>query len=156
MATLATVQDVEIRLGRELTGADLSRVVGLLDDASDLVRLEAGVVDGQEWLLDAAGELRPVPATIRGVVCRMVDRAVRNPEGFSAESDGDYSYQRTQVQPGLYLTDAEKAIIRRATKRVGLWTQPVTRNEDCLDTVWFEDQYGCELFPLDVYRSDNY
>lgn len=154
MATLATVYDVEVRLGRTLAEAELGRVVGLLEDASDLVRLEAGVLDGEEWLLDDAGAPRPVPATIRSVVCRMVDRAVRNPEGFSAESDGDYSYQRIQVQAGgVYLTDADKAIIRRACRRTGLWTQPVTRGDEYDSTVWFEDQFGCELFPLDVYRE---
>jgi hypothetical protein len=151
MTVLATVHDIEVRLGRELAGADLSRVVGLLEDASDLVRLEAGVLGDNAWLLDSDGELRPIPTSVRGVVRRMVDRAIRNPEGFSAESDGDYSYQRTQVQPGLYLTDSEKAILRKACGRTGLWTQPLTRGDDYCNTIWYEDQFGCELFPLDVY-----
>jgi hypothetical protein len=152
--TLATVHDVELLLGRRLAGADLGRVVGLLEDASDLVRLEAGVLEGQVWLLvPGTAELRPVPGTIRGVVRRAVERAVRNPDGFSAESDGDYSYQRTQVQPGVYLTDAEKAIIRRSCRRIGLWTQPLTRGDEYLTTVWFEDSFGFELFPIDTVRD---
>jgi hypothetical protein len=78
----------------------------------------------------------------------------RNPEGFSAESDGDYSYQRTQVQSGgVYLTDADKAIIRKACGRTGLWTQPLERGDQYLRTIWFEDSFGCELFPVDVVRD---
>lgn len=145
MAPLATVDDVEQRLGDVTLGhSDQARVTALLDDASELVRLEAGT----DWAPPAV-----VPGSVKAVVLRMVDRAYRNPEGFSAESDGDYSYQRTQVQAGVYLTDAERAIIRRALGRTGLWTQPLTRNEDYENTVWFEDQYGAELFPLDVYRN---
>ena len=154
MDTLATVRDIELRVGRTFVDPELSRVVGLLEDASDLVRLEAGVLDGETWLLDSGtGDPRPVPGSISGVVRRMVERAVRNPEGFSAESDGDYSYQRTQVQPGVYLTDAEKTIVRRACGRTGLWTQPLTRGEEYLTTVWLEDSFGFELLPYDVYRD---
>lgn len=145
MATLATVMDVEQRLGRVFANPELGRVVALLEDASELVRLEAG----RTWV-DADGVPLPVPGAVRAVVLRMVDRAIRNPDGFSAESDGDYSYQRTQVEPGVYLTDAERAILRRATGRTGLWTQPTTRGENHCNTVWFEDSFGFELFPLDV------
>jgi hypothetical protein len=150
MRVLATVHDVELRLGRTLVDPELSRVVGLLEDASELVCLEANTEwrdpDDESWL--------PIPRGIRGVVLRVVDRVARNPEGFSAESDGDYSYQRTQVQSGgVYLTDADKAIIRKACGRTGLWTQPLERGDQYLRTIWFEDSFGCELFPVDVVRD---
>lgn len=145
MEALAAVSDVEQRLGRVFVNEELGRVVGLLDDASDLVRLEAG----KTWATPEA-----TPGAVRAVVLRVVERAIRNPDGFSAESDGDYSYQRTQVEPGVYLTDAERAILRRAAGRSGLWTQATTRGDCEMNTVWFEDQFGCELFPLDV-RYDN-
>jgi hypothetical protein len=149
MDPLATVGDVETRLGRTLDDTELGRVAGLLEDASELVRLEAG----RDWVDLDTGAVVSVPGSVRAVVLRAVDRAIRNPDGFSAESDGDYSYQRTQVEPGVYLTDAERAIIRRACGRTGLWTQPITRGDEYLNTVWFEDQFGCELFPLDTYRN---
>jgi hypothetical protein len=149
LPALATAQDLERRLGRVLEAPfEVSRVEALLDDVSALVRDEAGT----DWV-DADGALVAVPASIRSVVLRSVERAIRNPDGFSAESDGDYSYQRTGVQDGAYLTDAERAIIRRAIGRTGLWTQPVTRGDAYLNTVWGEDQFGCEPFPLDVYRN---
>lgn len=144
MDPLAAVQDVEQRLGRVFVDTELGRVVGLLQDASELARLEAG----QLWAVPAS-----VPGAARAVVLRVVERAIRNPDGFSAESDGDYSYQRTQVEPGVYLTESEKAILRKAAGRSGLWTQATTRGDCDMDTVWFEDSYGCELFPLDTYRN---
>lgn len=149
LPALATPQELERRLGRTLEATfEIPRVEALLDDVSALVRDEAGT----DWV-DADGVLIAIPASIRSVVLRSVERAVRNPQAFSAESDGDYSYQRTGVQDGAYLTDAERAIIRRAIGRTGLWTQPVTRGDDYMQTVWGEDQFGCELFPLDTYRN---
>ena len=46
-------------------------------------------------------------------------------------------------------------LFRRGARvsRSGLWTQPLERGEDYYRTVWFEDSFGCELFPLDVYRD---
>ena len=90
--------------------------------------------------------------SVRAVVLRSAERAMRNPGGFSSESSGDYSYQRTGTQqPGVFLTDGELRILRRAVGRTGLWTQPVTRGDDYADTVFLEDSYGCELFPVDTY-----
>lgn len=149
MLPLADITDLEDRLGRIFTGEETTRVVALLDDASALVRDEAGLT----WIDPATNLLTVVPGSIRAVVLRAAERAVRNPDGFSAESAGDYSYQRTNVEPGVYLTDAERRIVRKALGRSSLWTQPVTRGDEYSQTVWGEDQFGCELFPLDVYRT---
>jgi hypothetical protein len=152
MFALASVQDVETRLGRTFPteSPELGRVAALLDDASALVRDVAGTT----WINPTTGDPVEVPGTIRYVVLRAVERAIRNPDGFSAESDGDYSYQRTGVEPGVYLTPGEEKAIRRAMGRSGLWTQPVYRGDMCVsNTVWVEDQYGCELFPIDTYYT---
>lgn len=149
MLPLADVAALEARLGRSFEGAEATRVAALLDDASSLVR----DIAGRTWIDPDTGLLEPVPGSVRATVLRAVERAVRNPEGFSAESAGDYSYQRTGVQPGIYLTEAEEKAIRRALGKTGLWTQPVTRNEGSLHTVWLNDQYGAELIPYDVYRD---
>jgi hypothetical protein len=146
---LATIPELEARLGRVLTGAELERAEALLDDASALVR----DVAGKTWIDPDTGLLEPVPGSIRWVVLRAAERAIRNPQGFSSESAGDYSYQRTGVEPGVYLTEGEEKAIRKATGKKGLWTQPVTRGDEYLHTVWGEDQFGAELFPLDVYRD---
>lgn len=150
MFALAAVTEVETRLGRQFSddSPELGRVAALLDDASALVRDVAGTT----WI-DSNGDPLPVPGTIRYVVLRAVERAIRNPDGFSAESDGDYSYQRTGVEPGVYLTPGEEKAIRRALGKTGLWTQPLERGDMCWsETVWVNDQYGCDPIPYDVYR----
>jgi hypothetical protein len=149
MLPLATVPELEARLGRELEATELERANALLDDASALVR----DVAGRTWIDPDTGQLDAVPGSIRWVVLRAAERAMRNPQGFSSESAGDYSYQRTGVEPGVYLTEGEERAIRRALGKTGLWTQPVTRGDAHLHTVWGEDQFGAELFPLDVYRD---
>lgn len=149
MEPLATVSALEIRLGRTFVEPELSRVEALLEDASDLVR----DVAGKDWIDPDTGTLQPVPGTIRATVLRMVERAVRNPEGFSAESAGDYSYQRTGVQQGIYITEGEERAVRRALGKTGLWNQPTTRNEEALTVGFVEDQFGAELIPWDIYRE---
>jgi hypothetical protein len=149
MIPLADVAALEIRLARTLVEPELSRVEALLEDASDLVR----DVAGKTWIDPVTGLLEPVPGTVRATVLRMVERAVRNPEGFSAESAGDYSYQRTGVQPGIYVTEGEERAIRRAIGKTGLWNQPLTRNEEALTVGFVEDQFGSELIPWDIYRE---
>jgi len=147
---LVDVGPLEARLGRELGGVELARAVAVLEDATELVRGEVGY---EVWVDPDTGTLlvSTVPGSVRAVVLRAAERAMRNPGGFSSESSGDYSYQRTGVQPGVYLTDGELRILRRATGRRGLWTQPVTRDDTFCDTVFVEDNYGCELFPVDTY-----
>lgn len=146
MHPLADVTALEARLGREFTEDETPRAEALLEDASALVR----DVAGRTWIDPDTELLEPVPGSIRWVVLRAAERAVRNPDGFSSESAGDYSYQRTGVEPGVYLTEGEERAIRRAVGKTGLWTQPVTRGDHLLHTRWFDDQYGLEPFPLDV------
>jgi hypothetical protein len=149
MYPLADVADLETRLGRTFEGAEAARALALLDDASALAR----DVAGRTWTDPVTGALLTVPGSVRWAVLRAAERAIRNPDGFSSESAGDYSYQRTGVQPGVYLTDGEERAIRGAIGKSGLWTQPITRGDEYYTTVWFEDQFGSELFPLDVYRE---
>lgn len=150
MYPLASVADLEARLGRTFTSAEeASRAIALLDDASALARDVAGTT----WIDPETNALLAVPGSVRWAVLRAAERAVRNPEGYSAESAGDYSFQRTGVQPGVYLTEAEERAIRKARGKTGLWTQPLTRNEEVYATVWLNDQFGTEPIPYDVYRE---
>jgi hypothetical protein len=146
---LADTADLEARLGRTFSDdSERVRAVAVLEDVSSLAR----DVAGRTWLNEAGDALEGLPATVRAVVLKSAERAMRNPDGFSAESGGDYSYQRTGVQDGVYLTEREEKLIRRAIGRTGLWTQQVTRGDEHLTTGFVEDQFGSELFPLDVYR----
>jgi len=150
MEPLASVADLEARLGRTFEGAEVPRAVALLDDASALARDVAGTT----WIDPGTGALLPVPGSVRWAVLRAAERAVRNPEGYSAESAGDYSFQRTGVQPGVYLTEAEERAIRKARGKTGLWTQQITRGENYDDTIWFMDSFGSEWIPYEARYGD--
>lgn len=118
MAALALVSDLETRLGvspGSLAGPDLARASATLDDVSALVIAEG----------DATWTSVTVPATVKVIALRAAVRAYRNPEGFVSESLGDYSFRLADgEQTGLYLTDAERDLIRRAAGIAGegLWS----------------------------------
>lgn len=91
----ATVADVEARLGRTLDPSEAQIVETRLNDVELMIRhripdLDAKVTSGEidEQLLIM-------------IECEAVLRLIRNPEGYTAETDGNYSYQiSTQVASG--------------------------------------------------------
>jgi hypothetical protein len=146
---LAEVSDLEKRLERTFSdGAETERAEAVLDDASELVR-EAS---GKDWVNPDDPSAITAPRIVRLITLRVAERAVRNPEGFSSESAGDYSYQRNGLTDsgGLYLTDQEREMLRRAAGKNGLWTQRITRGEAWHSTVWLDDNFGIEPFPADT------
>lgn len=145
---LASAEELARRLGRELDDAELDRVEAVLDDVSEFVREESR----NTWVSLTNPSVVTAPRIVRVITLRCAERAIRNPEGFSSESAGDYSYQRNGAvgEGGLYLTEREIALLRRAGGRTGLWTQQVTRGESWCATEWVDDQFGCEPFPIGV------
>lgn len=127
------------------SGPELARVEAVCDDASDLVRFESK----RNWLDPDDPTLIKAPGIVTLIARRCAERAVRNPEGFSAETAADYSYQRNGSvgEGGLFLTDKEKEDLRGSAGGNGLWVQPITRGEDFCETVWVDDQYGCDPIP---------
>lgn len=83
----ATVTDVEARLGRELDEAEAQVVSVRLEDAELILR--SRIPDLDERIADG----RIQEAAVVMIECEMVLRLVRNPEGYTAETDGNYSYQ---------------------------------------------------------------
>jgi len=147
-AALAEVTDLEDRLGREITtDSERARAEAALDDASALVREEGR----PDWTSQT------VPQAVVAVVLTAALRVMRNPEGFASEQIGAYSYQRAYGEAlGVYLSDAEKAIVRRYrnTRSAGLWTQPTTRGEEWDETLWATTYpTGYDPFPLDNARD---
>jgi hypothetical protein len=109
LKALAEVSALELRLGLEigsLQGADLARANASLEDASSLVRAEAG----KPWL---DGNTVTAPAQVVTIVIKAALREYKNPDGFSSEQIGDYSY-RTDNVGGVYLTEDERRIVRMA------------------------------------------
>jgi hypothetical protein len=84
----ADTTTVELAWNQPVTGDALDYVEYLIDKAERLVRDRVPGLDARI----AAG--CPTEATVGDVVVDMVVRLLRNPEGLSSESAGDYSYQR--------------------------------------------------------------
>lgn len=147
LKSLIEVADLEARLGRVFEGSDQERAQSVLDEASALVRAESG----KDWVSPDDPTKIVAPSIVKFITLRAAERAIRNPDGFSAETAGDYSYQRNGVSSdgALYLTDRERQLLARAAGKRALWTQPVTRGLCGDDTVWLEDSFGCEPFPID-------
>lgn len=158
LPALASADDLLRRLSREeFADLELERVEAVLEDVSEFVREESR----KDWLKrDSAGVIvEPyevdAPRIVSTITLRVAERAIRNPEGFSSESAGDYSYQRNGAtgEGGIYLTQREIDVLRRAGGRTGLWTQPVTRGEDWYSTEWVNDQFGYEPIPWSVVHD---
>lgn len=113
---LATLTDVEKRLGRELDAAEVPRAEGLLEEASVLV---------EEYLNRAPD---PVPDAVRVVTSRMVARVLSVPKGAGATvlAPGQLSSQigmgpfsrSSNFEPGStsggpWLESKDKASLRR-------------------------------------------
>ena len=107
---LATVSDLEARLGADITGgAAIARAEAALEDASAIV-LDEG---DDEWTDQT------VPARAKQVVLAAALRVWRNPDGLSQSSVGDVSvsYSRSGAQGAAYLTKHERRAVRRLAGR---------------------------------------
>lgn len=91
----ASVEDVEARLGRDLDTGESQIVSTRLNDIELMIRYRIPDLDTKV----ATGVIDP--QVIVMVECDAILRLIRNPEGFTAETDGNYSYQiSTQVASG--------------------------------------------------------
>ena len=82
----ANADDVAARLGRPLTAEETTQVGTLLDDAE--IEIKARIPDLADRAEDPAYLLKAVR-----VEASAVARLMRNPDGYTAETDGNYSYQ---------------------------------------------------------------
>jgi hypothetical protein len=103
---LASVETFESFAGRDI---NTDRAAALLDFASALIRAEAGV----DWV-DDNNDLSGVPDVIPFICCKVVERAVSNPEGLTAESVVNYRAEYGNSSSDLYLTKQERRLVRKA------------------------------------------
>jgi len=82
----ATPEDIEQRLGRELDVSEATIVAARLDDVEELIFQR--IPDLTQKVID--GKLRE--RLIVMVECEAVMRMIRNPDGYTQETDGNYSY----------------------------------------------------------------
>jgi hypothetical protein len=112
----ATVDQVERRIGRDLTAAERIQTGHLVVDATSLI---ADAIDKDEaW----AAALDPIPARLRVTCVEAVIRVLQNPRGVRSQQEalGQYSHSEsfttdTVLGSGaLMLTDREERACRRA------------------------------------------
>lgn len=144
---LASVNQLEARLGFDpdsLAGPDLARAKAALDDASALVRMEAR----RTWIDPDTGVVS-APDVIVRVVLGAAQRNWVNPEAVVQETVGPFSRRLNETETGVYLTKAELEIVRRFRPSGGeLWTLRTERDGDETGTIWYQDTFGTEWFPL--------
>lgn len=120
---LATVDDLADWLGEAITvDVDIARASRYLSFASNLVRAFAGASR-----VETGGERE---AEAIDVVLSIVGRKWTNPTDATQVSDtlGGATHSESrgpEGSNGLYLTDAEKLMLRK--DRNGLWVQPTSR-----------------------------
>lgn len=117
MADLITLSQWTDRTGRTLSASEATQVDALIVDASGLVVdivNDADVTD-----LWDAGTPGTVPAAVVPVVVNMVRRGFDNPNGYTSESVGGYSYNG-DAGTGIYATRDEVRVIRRAVSTSGI------------------------------------
>lgn len=146
LPALATLDELEARLGVDpgsLSGPDSARAQAALDDASALVREESR----RDWV-DTDDAITAPPSLVR-VVLGAALRNFRNPDGEISQTAGPFSRTVKAADVGVYLTPAETEIVRRYRQEsTGLWTLRTTRGDDYDSTLYLDDQYGLELFPV--------
>lgn len=86
----ATPADVEARLGRALDDAETVIVNARLGDAELILKIAIPDLD------DKVAASVTYEQTVVMVESDMVIRLLKNPDGFLQESDGNYSYMRSQ------------------------------------------------------------
>lgn len=118
---LATLTDLEDLLG---CVDDETAATARLAQASEIVRAYAGMT----WLNADETAVVDVPGAIPGVVAAMVERATRNPSGTVQETAGPFSRSfGSSAAERLYMTKAEKMVVRAASDRSQIGVIPTTR-----------------------------
>ncbi|MGW0929554.1 hypothetical protein [Streptomyces sp. NPDC002644] len=120
MTALATVDDLEARMGVTF-GPDESRIAETcLDDVSALARLYGF----PSWGVGDHG----IPDAVKAVVLAVAERRMRNPEGYVQEMAGEYSYRLPESgAAGMFFRPDELRVIRQSSGRTGLTSINVAR-----------------------------
>lgn len=104
---LATIEDLQVRIGVDVPMDDVDQAGQLLRYASALVRGWTG----RTWV-DDGGDLVDVPLSVIDVVVEIVHRSVVNPDGATQQTAGPFSvsFGRDAAQR-MFLTRSDKTIL---------------------------------------------
>lgn len=105
---LASLQDVQLRLGRTLSASEVQSVTSLLDASSAVI----------ESVVGPAADLDPVPPVVAAVCVNMTLRGLANPMGFASDTESLGAYSKSQTynnaSTGIEPTQAESLLLQRA------------------------------------------
>lgn len=107
MTDLISIEQLEVRLMRDLVEPERAAALAFITDASALAVLsvnDSAVTD--DW---TEGN----PAALVPVIVGMVRRALDNPHGYTSEQNSGYLYQGGKTE-GIFATPEEVAAIRKA------------------------------------------
>lgn len=106
---IATLPDVEARLGRSLEGDEATLATALLEDTEVIILSRIPLLP--EYI--ATG--RVSERAVKMVESNAVIRVLKNPDGFQSEQEGDYLYSRVREVASGYLTitDEEWTLLGR-------------------------------------------
>lgn len=121
MSNPVTVEDVAYRFRPLSTEDEINQVEVLLDDAWAIVNAQLPMLESQ-----LAAAVNPPEGVLRAVICNMVIRVLRNPNGVKQWAVDDYSETRdSSISAGaLYLSTDEMALITQSlgNRRRGAFT----------------------------------
>lgn len=128
LPALASIEDLEARIGAV---SDPARAQAALDDASTTIR----AFTRRSWAVDDALALPSGAdswkADVLVKVCLSVaQRILDNPEGFTRESVGSWSGERSNSSADAYLTKSEQRDLATVIGTGGVWAMPLTRSID--------------------------
>lgn len=149
LPALVSLDDFALRVGG-LSAADEDRAQACLDDASALIRAEAGTED---WV-DDDGALEEVPGAIVAVCAAASIRAFRNPDGVRTETIGTYSVAYADTSTAVFLTEGERRIIRRAAGLSGIGSVQLEGEWSLGEAVYVPVDRGGDDFPLGVPEGE--
>jgi hypothetical protein len=108
LPSLATIDDIQ-ELAPDLAGdLDETQAERLLTLASAIVRKAAN----RTWMNEAGDALEGVPDGVPELVALMVIRALRAPSDVNQERIGNYQVSYANAADRIYLTKAEKQLLR--------------------------------------------
>ncbi|NVN51315.1 Gp19/Gp15/Gp42 family protein [Mycolicibacterium hippocampi] len=125
----ASPSDVSDRLGRPLSTDEASQVEALLSDAELLITTRIPDLDAK-ITADELSEQIVIMVESNAVV-----RLIRNPAGYTSETDGEYTYQvNWRLASGsLMITDHEWSLLGASSGAFAIDVRPRT---------WFERYYA--------------
>lgn len=137
----ARVQDVEVRVGRELTDQEQGLANYVINTVTGLI-VDALGVPGKDWVAD----LDPPPATLVALCVEKAIGVITNPDNLTSESRtlGDHQVSHTfarggvgvTVGAGLSLSDAEERAVRWAVFNEDSATVLMGSELDLLPWTW--------------------